>query len=352
MSLGPLMVDLRSTALDAEERELLAHPLVGGVILFSRNYAEPAQIADLIARIHALRAPRLLVAVDHEGGTVQRFRAGFSPLPAISAIGALYDRDRRRALALAEDCGWILAAELRAVGVDFSFAPVLDLRAGVSTVVNDRAFHADPDTVVRLARAHLRGIGVAGSVGVGKHFPGHGSVRADSHHELPVDPRPIEDIRLLDLVPFMRLAPRDLAGIMPAHVVYPALDDRPAGFSRRWLREILRTEIGFAGTIFSDDICMAGAVVAGSPPERARAALDAGCDMVLVCNDRAAAIAVIDGLGEVIEPASQVRLMRMHGRRAPGLGELQADARWQRVHATLAAFDTAPELDLRDDTVA
>ncbi len=352
MSLGPLMVDLCGTQLEADEREMLSHPLVGGVILFSRNYEEPAQVERLVADIHALRAPRLLVAVDQEGGPVQRFRREFTRLPAASVVGTHYDVDPAAALALARDCGWIMAAELRAIGVDFSFAPVLDVRAGVSSIVNERAFHRDPEIIARLARATVRGMQEAGMVGVGKHFPGHGSVAADSHQELPVDGRDFADIRLLDLVPFARLVDSGLAGIMPAHVVYPRVDSRPAGFSSFWLREVLRGELGFQGTIFSDDISMAGAAIAGTPVERARAALDAGCDMVLVCNDRPSAFAVLAGLGEVHEPASQLRLARMHGRHGEPRRRLHADARWQQVSARLAALDAAPELALDDDRFA
>lgn len=345
------MVDLHGPALTAEEREVLAHPLVGGVILFTRNYVEPGQLEALVADIHALRSPRLLVAVDHEGGPVQRFRHGFTALPAASAIGALYDRDRGRALALAEDCGWLLAAELRAVGIDFSFAPVLDLRAGISRVVNDRAFHRDPEVVARLAAAMARGMHAAGMVAVGKHFPGHGSVAADSHHELPVDERELDDIRLHDLVPFARLVAAGMAGVMPAHVVYPRIDHRPAGFSPVWLKDILRGELGFQGAVFSDDISMAGAAVAGTPLERARAALAAGCDIVLACNDPQGVGGLLEALGAGPDPAAQVRLMRMHGRRGMPRAELERDPRWQRAVPVLAAIEEGSgELELGDDT--
>jgi beta-N-acetylhexosaminidase len=343
------MVDIRGPALDAEERERLRHPRVGGVILFTRNYVDRAQLRALVEEIHALRSPRLIVAVDHEGGPVQRFRAGFTRLPAASVIGARDHDAPQAATRLAEDSGWIMAAELRAVGVDLSLAPVLDVRAGVSAVVNDRAFHADVDVISRLARAYMRGMQAAGMVAVGKHFPGHGSVAADSHHEVAVDPRPLADLRLRDLVPFARLIEAGLAGIMPAHVVYPEVDPRPAGFSPVWLQQILRGELRFHGTIFSDDIVMAGAAVAGPPVARAQAALAAGCDMVLVCNDPAAAVDVIDHLDRPPEPAAQVRLMRLHGRQAIDDAALAAMDRWRRVSAALAALDDRPELDLGDD---
>lgn len=352
MALGPLMIDLRATELAPQEREMLLHPLVGGVVLFTRNYQDLAQLDALVAVIHALRMPRLLVAVDHEGGPVQRFRHDFTALPAASVIGEHYDADPQAALRLAEDCGWLMAAELRAAGVDFSFAPVLDLRTGVSRAVNERAFHHDPDVTTRLARAGVRGMHDAGMVAVGKHFPGHGSVAADSHHELPVDGRTLADIRLQDLVPFSRLA-GVLAGIMPAHVLYPAVAPQPAGFSRLWLHDILRGELGFQGAIFSDDISMAGAAVAGDPLDRARAALAAGCDMVLVCNHPQAAAAVLDGLVAVPEPARQVRLARMHGRPGLARAHLHAERRWRSTVAALATLDAAaPELDLGDDNLS
>jgi beta-N-acetylhexosaminidase len=349
MVLGPVMLDVTGPELSVEEREMLAHPAVGGVILFARNYESPGQIAALAADIHAVRRPQLLIGVDQEGGTVQRFRAGFTPLPPMSVFGELYDHEPARALQICEQCGWVMAAELRAVGVDFSFAPVLDLRAGVSRVVNERAFHADPEVIARLAAAFVRGMHGAGMAAVGKHFPGHGSVAADSHHEMPIDDRDYQDIRYRDMIPFERLIQRRLAAIMPAHVTYSCVDARPAGFSDVWLKRILRGELAFQGVIFSDDINMAGAAVAGGPPERARAALEAGCDMVLTCNDRGAVAAVLDALDEPREPTAQVRLMRMHGRPSPSWQQLERDDGWQRATAALIALDRAPELDLGDD---
>lgn len=348
MSLGQLMVDLRGTRLEAGEREVLAHPMVGGVILFTRNYESPAQLRGLVEAVHGLRHPRLLVGVDHEGGPVQRFREGFTRLPAAAVIGERYDTDRAQALRLAEDTGWLMAAELRAAGVDFSFAPVLDLGRGVSQVIGERAFHRDPEAVAALARAWVRGMHAAGMAAVGKHFPGHGSVEADSHHALPVDPRPYAEIEALDLLPFRRLAREELAGIMPAHVVYSAVDQQPAGFSAFWLQRVLRERLGFQGTIFSDDICMEGAAGAGSHLDRAEAALEAGCDMVLVCNDPEAAARVVEGLRRPPEPRVLARLIRMHGRRGVD-GELAASARWRRVRAELALLDPNPQLALGDD---
>ncbi len=345
------MIDLAGTTVSAEERRRLVNPRVGGVILFSRNYESPAQLEALVADIHALRTPPLLVAVDHEGGPVQRFRRGFSRLPAASSIGAVYDDNHEHALQLAELAGWLMAAELRAFGIDFSFAPVLDLRLDISRVVNDRAFHRDPNVVGSLAQRYVRGMHEAGMPAVAKHFPGHGSVSEDSHHELPVDDRRYADIRLLDLVPFERLVRAGVEAIMPAHVVYSRVDPEAAGYSRHWLQTVLRGELGFSGVIFSDDISMAGAAAAGGPVERCRAALAAGCDLVLVCNDPDAADAILEALPAAAEPASQVRRIRMHGRGAMSARALQNDARRDTARRLLAALDPAPELDLGDDAL-
>ncbi|MEX1080864.1 MAG: beta-N-acetylhexosaminidase [Halofilum sp. (in: g-proteobacteria)] len=352
MSLGPVMLDLAGTALSTEERELLRHPNVGGVVLFARNYADPDQIEALVAEIHALREPRLLVAVDQEGGRVQRFREGFTTLPPMARLGELHDRDTKAALAAAETLGWLLAAELRAVGVDLSFAPVLDLGRGISGVIDDRAYHRDPEIVAALGAAQMRGMRRAGMAAVGKHYPGHGSVAEDSHHERPVDPRGLEDILQLDGLPFERLAHKGLPAVMPAHVVYPQVDARPAGYSSVWLRDILRERLGFAGAVFSDDLAMAGAgegSVKNECAARAEAALEAGCDMVLVCNDREAAVAVVDGLREQARPDAQVHLMRLHGHHVEGIDRnLTATPAWQQAATTVTGLIAPddPELDL------
>lgn len=340
MPLGPVMLGLPGPRLSGEDRELLRHPRVGGVILFARNYESPLQLTGLCAAIHALRSPRLLIGVDHEGGRVQRFRDGFTVLPPMRRLGEIHDREPKRARALAQAAGWLMAAELRAVGVDFSFAPVLDLDCGLSRVIGDRAFHSDPQVVAGLGAALMLGMQQAGMEAVGKHFPGHGHVEADSHHALPVDTRACVDIETEDLLPFERLVQAGLAGVMPAHVVYTRVDPRPAGYSSFWLREVLRTRLGFQGAIFSDDLDMAGAALAGGAPlDCARAALAAGCDMVLACNDRVAALEIVHGLDDPADPAAHLRLVRLHGRGQRPRDELLASGEWRRAARLLADPD-------------
>ncbi|NGP52805.1 beta-N-acetylhexosaminidase [Thioalkalivibrio sp. XN8] len=348
MTLGPVMLDLAGPELTPEERDLLAHPNVGGVILFSRNYQAPEQLQALTAEIHAIRQPELVIAVDQEGGRVQRFREGFTPLPAMHALGHKYDLDPEQGLHLAEHCGWLMAAELRAAGVDLSFAPVLDLDYGLSEVIGDRAFHRDPAVVGRLAGRFAAGMRRAGMAAVGKHFPGHGGVAADSHVALPEDRRPYADL-LDDMRPYETLIEQGLGGVMVAHVVYSRLDRLPAGFSRWWLNNELRIRLRFQGAVFSDDLSMAGAAVAGGPAERARLALEAGCDVVLVCNDRASAVQVVESLGDWYEPAGHLRLARLRGRGTMAEG-LQASAEWRRTEALVREFeDERPRLVLEGD---
>lgn len=282
--LGPVMLDVVGTELTTEEVEVLRHPLVGGVILFARNYESPEQLEALTRSIHAIRNPPLLIGVDHEGGRVQRFRSGFTRLPPMRAIGRLWDEDHPAALDVARATGYVLAAELRAQGVDLSFTPVLDLDSGNSTVIGDRAFHRDGEATAALAQALLVGLNEGGMGAVGKHFPGHGRVVGDSHVAIPVDQREFDEIWNDDLVPYRHRLGRQLMGIMPAHVTYPKADPNSAGYSRFWLQDVLRGRLGFRGVIFSDDLSMEGASVAGGILDRAQAALAAGCDVVLVCN--------------------------------------------------------------------
>jgi len=333
MSLGPIMLDLAGPEISMEEHEMLLHPLVGGVILFTRNYESPEQLQQLVADIHRLRDPHLLVAVDHEGGRVQRFRHGFTELPPARVFGKIFNDDKKRAKHLAETCGWLMAAELRAVGIDFSFSPVLDLDFGVSKVIGDRAFHHNPEAVGELAISWMLGMRRAGMVATGKHFPGHGAVVPDSHIDMPVDERSFEDIYAADVKPFGRLVRAGLGGIMPAHVIYAAVDNRPACFSLYWLKVVLRERLGFQGVIFSDDLTMQGAHVMGDIVERGRAALEAGCDMLLVCNHPDESMRLLDNLDVQDDPVSHVRLARLHERHNIDRESLLQDPAWRQAVA-------------------
>jgi len=327
MGNGPVMLDVLGKTLTEEDEKRLRNPLVGGVILFARNYASPSQLAELTASIHALRTPPLLIAVDHEGGRVQRFREGFTRIPPMRELGKVWDEHPKRARHLAQQAGYVLASELRASGVDFSFTPVLDVDYGASSVIGDRAFHVDPLAIAELAHSLLMGLKQGGMPSVGKHFPGHGFVSADSHLDIPVDERSYTDIELSDLVPFRQMVNFGITAVMPAHVIYPKVDPRPAGFSKIWLKEVLRGELGFEGCIFSDDLSMEGATVAGGIVQRAEAALNAGCDMVLVCNKPELADELLAGLKWDMPAQSKARLAQMHGRANPRtLAQLHEDA--------------------------
>ena len=282
--LGPVMADVAGLRLEEGDRRRLCHPLIGGIILFARNFESPAQLKALTAEIRSLRTPALLICVDHEGGRVQRFREGFTAIPPMRRLGRLWDSDRAAAVRTAESVGHVIGAELGAHGVDFSFAPVLDLDYGASSVIGDRALHATPEAVGALGAALVRGLHSAGMGAVGKHFPGHGYATADSHVAIPVDDRSLEEILATDVAPYRPVIAAGLAGIMPAHVNYTAVDPAPAGFSAFWLKGVLRKQLGFDGLIFSDDLSMEGASAAGAMKDRALAALEAGCDVVLVCN--------------------------------------------------------------------
>ena len=347
MSLGPLMVDVAGTELTSEDLEILEHPLVGSVILFTRNYRNPQQISALCGAIRELRNPHLLIAVDHEGGRVQRFREGFTRLPPVRALGRRYDEDRRDALGKAHLLGWLMAAELRAVGVDFSFAPCVDLDYGLSEIIGDRAFHRDPQAVAALATAYMAGMREAGMAAVAKHFPGHGAVRADSHLALPVDRRPLADMER-DLSPYRLLIENQLPGIMAAHVEYTAVDPKPASLSRRWITDILRGNLGFHGCVFADDLSMAGAAAFGDIVARARLALAAGCDVLPICNDRDAVRTALRNLdAEAFTPAAQVRLVRMRARGEAPSG-LRDGSPWREAAAVVAELSAAPPLILTE----
>jgi beta-N-acetylhexosaminidase len=337
MPLGPVMADVAGIALTEQERAFLRHPLIGAVILFARNYESPAQLRALTGEIKALRTPALLIAVDHEGGRVQRFRAGFTAIPPMRAIGEIWDSDHDRALRLANAAGRVIGSELACHGVDFSFTPVLDLDFGKSSIIGDRSFSARPQAVAALAGALMDGLAEAGQAAVGKHFPGHGYVAADSHVAIPVDERGFDDINALDIEPYRLLIPRGLAGVMPAHVIFPALDPLPVGFSTVWLRTILRGQLGFHGMIFSDDLSMEGASVAGDVTARARMALAAGCDMVLVCNAPEEARRLVKDLGDGVPPVHPERAERMRARIGAS-GDPASDSGYQLALQTLASL--------------
>ncbi len=348
MGIGPVMLDVVGTVLTAEDEARLRHPLVGGVILFARNFVSTRQLTELTASIHALRSPPLLIAVDHEGGRVQRFREGFTRIPPMRELGKVWDEHPKRAKHLAQQAGYVLAAELRACGVDFSFTPVLDVDYGSSGVIGDRAFHSEPQAIAELAHSLLQGLRQGGMHTVGKHFPGHGFVKADSHLEIPVDERSYTDIELCDLIPFRQMVNFGLSAIMPAHVIYPKVDPNPAGFSRVWLKDVLRGELGFEGCIFSDDLSMEGATVAGGIVQRANAALEAGCDMVLVCNRPDLADELLAGLKWEMPAPGKARLAQMRGRPHPEtLVQLHEQAGFiKALHEVASIGSSSGELQL------
>ncbi len=329
------MLDVSGQTLNADDVRRLSHPMTGGVILFKRHYSSRKQLVALTDAIHAVR-PDLLIAVDHEGGRVQRFRTdGFTVLPAMAQLGALWDKDVLQATKVATAVGYILAAELRACGIDMSFTPVLDLDYGHSQVIGDRAFHRDPRVVAMLAKSLNHGMALAGMANCGKHFPGHGFAHADSHVALPVDERPLDTILRDDVAPYEWLG-LSLAAVIPAHVIYPQVDSMPAGFSRVWLQDILRRKLRFPGAVFSDDLSMEAARQGGTLTEAASAALNAGCDMVLVCNQPDEAGKVLDGLRFIPSKASQRRLRRMRPRgRALKWSKLVAEAEYQSAQTLL-----------------
>lgn len=334
---GVVMLDLKGLNAEAEERELLTHPQVGGVILFSRNYASVQQLEDLVASIKQCN-DHLLVAVDQEGGRVQRFREQFLRLPPLRAIGIEYEKDREQGLAAAKLCAWAMAAELMQYGIDISFAPVLDLFDVNSPVIKERAFSGDGSTVGEIGLAYIEGMQEAGMAATGKHFPGHGKVLADSHTELPTDMRSLEEIRESDLIPFAKCI-QSLDAIMPAHIVYPEVDEYCAGFSKVWIEGLLRKELGFDGVVFSDDLTMNAAHSAGTVTERADLALAAGCDMVLVCNQPEQAAQLVGYLDEKQQPGSN-RIGCMLAKNASKHAGLYESDRWQEAKELVSRIST------------
>ncbi len=337
MKMGPLMIDLEGMTLSAREIAWLKDPKVGGVILFARNIGTIFQVKTLVETIRSYRQS-IIIAIDQEGGRVQRIRHGTTRLPALRHLGHVYEDSSEKALVMAADWGWLMASEMLALGIDISFAPVLDIDYGHSEIIGDRAFHSTPEIIAKLAAAYIQGMHEAGMASTGKHFPGHGWVVADSHLAIPVDERTRQEIFLQDLQPF-KLLGNQLDGIMPAHVIYSQVDDQPAGFSSRWLQDILRQKLGFDGVIFSDDLSMEGAAVAGGYPERARAALQAGCDMVLACNNPQGAAEILQSLNSAEVECNQARLQRMLARRKPDWGELTASDRYQVVQNSMEPFN-------------
>jgi beta-N-acetylhexosaminidase len=340
------MLDIEGTSLSPADRDLLREPAVGGVILFTRNFESVEQVADLVADIRALRSPPLLVAVDHEGGRVQRFREGFTAIPPMRRIGQEYDRDVDSGLQAARDAGWLIASELRAAGIDLCFAPCVDLDWGVSEIIGNRAFHRKPEAVAELANAFSRGLRSAGMAAVAKHFPGHGAVIADSHLKLPIDRRDY-GLVLDDMRPYERLvSTSSIAGVMLAHIVFEPLDSLPAGFSEYWIQRELRSRLNFGGAVFCDDLSMKATIPYGSMAERGLLALNAGCDMILVCNDRDAAHEAVDALADYSNPLSLVRLARLHGTGHVMRESLLASEQWQQVNARFSHWGDRPEFHL------
>ncbi len=336
--MGPVILDVEKFSLTPEEREMLAHPLVGGVILFSRNYESKEQITALCESIRAARSTPLLIGVDQEGGRVQRFKEEFTHLPAMGLLGNAYEKNSNDAKKIAETCGWLMASELFSVGIDLSFAPVLDLNKNKNTVIGDRAFHHDSEIVIDLAKFFIKGMHAVGMAATGKHFPGHGDVSVDSHLTIPRDERSLKEIQENDLKTFSALIQSDIQAIMPAHIIFSAVDSKPVGFSSIWLQKIVRQELKFSGMIFSDDLNMEGASFAGDYPDRADAALKAGCDMVLICNNRTGAIRILDQLPRDKFSVSQEKFNRMQGKFSSRGKSVLHQPAWQARFAELQHF--------------
>jgi beta-N-acetylhexosaminidase len=338
MALGPVIVDVAGLVLTPEDEILLAEPWVGGIILFARNYQSPQQLCELVHAIRRVRA-ELLICVDQEGGRVQRFKEGFTTLPPMAAIGAVYQRNAAEGLRLAQACGWLMAAEVRACGVDLSFAPVLDLDDHHCTVIANRSFSPNPTIASLLSEAFIDGMHQAGMCATGKHFPGHGAVTGDSHHETPTDTRALTEILVLDVEPYRFLCSLGkLDAVMPAHVVYSAVDKNTAGFSPFWLKQVLKEQLSFDGVIFSDDLTMQGAAIIADMGERAHVALAAGCTALLVCNQRDAQLTVIEALrGSNLSPDSNLQKLKRPFNQQ-NLEQVRASAKWRECFAQLESI--------------
>ncbi len=332
LTIGPVMIDIEGLSLTRNDKEKIAHPNTGAIILFARNYHGREQLTDLTRQIKSARNGHILIAVDQEGGRVQRFQEQFTRLPPVICYA---DKPE-----LALSAGWLMASELLAVGVDFSFAPVLDVDCGISEIIGDRSFSADPEKTAELASLFRKGMNQAGMSAVGKHFPGHGAVALDSHLTLPVDERPLDEIKNKDLLPFKKLISEGLEGIMPAHVVYPSVDEKPAGFSKIWIEQILRQQLGFDGAVFSDDLSMKGAAAIGSFTECAELALEAGCDMILVCNNPEAAEHVLDNVPILQNSQRESRLLNMLGKIQGDFDQLSQTEKWQQTASQLNTMTT------------
>lgn len=327
LAIGPVMIDIEGLTLTAYDREKIAHPNNGAIILFARNYHDRQQVIELTSQIKAARNGHILIAVDQEGGRVQRFQEQFTRLPAARCYHENPD--------LVQSAGWLMASELLAVGVDFSFAPVLDVDCGISEIIGDRSFSPDPKQTAKMASLFRKGMNQAGMSAVGKHFPGHGAIALDSHLALPVDERTLNEIQNKDLIPFKRLITEGLEGIMPAHVVYPKVDDKPAGFSKIWIEQILRQQLGFDGTVFSDDLSMEGAAGIGDFTDRGKLALEAGCDMILVCNNPDAAEQVLETIPIQQNNKRESRLLNMLGKIHGDFDQLIKTQKWQEIASQL-----------------
>ncbi len=333
MGISPLMLDLEGIELSSEEKELLQHPLTGGVIFFTRNFESTEQLKILVDEVRNASQRPILISVDHEGGRVQRFRSEFTVLPPLAKITDTDEAEKK-----SYSHGWLMAAEVRAMDIDFSFAPVLDVNYGVSEIIGDRSFDKDPQRISLLASEYIKGMREAGMASTGKHFPGHGAVIEDSHLDIPVDKRSKKEIWKNDIIPFAGLIDKGLDAIMPAHVIYSEIDKNPAGFSPFWLQQVLRGELSFEGVIFSDDLSMEGASVVGGYSERAEAAIEAGCDMVLVCNNRQGAIEVLDHANIKKNQQSAQRLLRMQGKPFMNRSALLDSKRWSETVDQITAL--------------